>query len=304
VQITAWSLPTMSNGLIMTLPFVLSRLYNPHIETLVRWPVIDVPEARSIVQGFKQFGEKSIPFIVRKVGSQFNFDYNLLKQNAERTPTQLSAWNKKTMMQVSDLNLSDLFAAWEQGNLEVSVLDSNIGALVPKGSVASELAPFGICDELMMLILSKSQAYTGFHQDRAVGTKIGHYGGGWMYLASGRKMWQMVPFEDTKYLLDFEKKMLIDAPIHELLYANDHALWGRFWQGYIEAGDFIYFPPGTNHRVQTFEKSVGYGGYVSLSTDKENLPKIEQFYKENKLSLKNGIVFRPLTPEEMADDTS
>jgi len=74
------------------------------------------------------------------------------------------------------------------------------------------------------------------------------------------------------------------------------------WQGYIEAGDFLYFPPGTNHRVQTFDKSIGYGGYVTLPSDTEKLTKIENYYKKNGLSLNNGIVFRPLTAEEMAAD--
>eukprot|EP00475_Leptophrys_vorax_P029351 TRINITY_DN42_c0_g1_i7.p1 TRINITY_DN42_c0_g1~~TRINITY_DN42_c0_g1_i7.p1 ORF type:complete len:547 (+),score=119.60 TRINITY_DN42_c0_g1_i7:165-1805(+) len=283
-------------------PFVLSRLYNPHIETLVRWPVIDVPEARSLMQGFKQFGERNLPFIVRKAGNAFNFDYDVFKQRAADIPTHIAAWDRKTMLIVKDLELTKLIEDWELDELNVSVLDSEIGPLVPEDSIAPELAQFGISPEHIMLILSKSKAYTGFHQDRAVGSKIGHYGGGWMYLAEGRKMWQMVPFEDTKYLLDSEKKMLKDLPIHELLYSNEHALWGRIWQGYIEAGDFIYFPPGTNHRVQTFEKSIGYGGYLSLPTDKEQLAVIEKFYRDNKLSLYNGILFRPLTAEELADD--
>jgi len=30
------------------------------------------------------------------------------------------------------------------------------------------------------------------------------------------------------------------------------------------AGDFCYFPPGWLHRVRTYDKSIGVGGYLLL----------------------------------------
>eukprot|EP00475_Leptophrys_vorax_P029352 TRINITY_DN42_c0_g1_i8.p1 TRINITY_DN42_c0_g1~~TRINITY_DN42_c0_g1_i8.p1 ORF type:complete len:467 (+),score=103.20 TRINITY_DN42_c0_g1_i8:165-1565(+) len=218
--------PTQDYSLVITndvkwfdydpVPFVLSRLYNPHIETLVRWPVIDVPEARSITQGLRQFAERSVPFIVRKA-----------------TALELTSVKQQLAPQ-----LLEEIAQWESASY-AKEFNHQINQVIPSDSISAELALLGAND--ISLKLSKAVPSTGFKQAGK--------NGGWTFLASGRKMWQLVPYEDTEHLLDGDKKIL-DIPIHELLYSKDHALWGRFYQGYIEAGDFMYIPAGTNYRIQ------------------------------------------------------
>jgi len=145
-----------------------------------------------------------------------------------------------------------------------------------------------------MLVLSKTYSYTGLHQDSPVGLGMGQSGGGWMYLAEGRKIWHFIDFEYTNMLFDTQKKCLHDLPISEMITMDDYELWGKVYQVCAEKGSFVYFPPGTNHRVTTLAKSIGYGGYVSLESDKPKIEKIQKFYSSHGCDPRLGLQFPQL----------
>ena len=52
-------------------------------------------------------------------------------------------------------------------------------------------------------------------------------GGGWMWLQRGTKLWNYVDFDDSKVLFNAEADTLLDLPLGDLLYTDNHALWGR-----------------------------------------------------------------------------
>jgi len=84
-------------------------------------------------------------------------------------------------------------------------------------------------------------------------------------------------------LYDKEKNRINDLPVHELLYFNNHALWGELEVTELNSGDFIYFAPGYMHRVWTYEKSYGLGGYFDF-------PGNEHHKTEAKKNLKDAGV--------------
>ncbi len=104
---------------------------------------------------------------------------------------------------------------------------------------------------------------TKFHMDPG-------YGGGWMYLYSGQKLWWFIDPKSCKSYsggaMGYDKNPEISK--EELEYLKTADLVDLFTQGYTVytclAGkdDFIVFPQGWLHRVYTYEKSIGCGGYL------------------------------------------
>src|ERR1019366_9895964 len=111
----------------------------------------------------------------------------------------------------------------------------------------------------------------------------------WMWLAEGQKLLNFVDFEDCDLLLDSERKTLRDLPPAELLHLNGNALWGRVRQGWIVGGDFIYFPPACAHCVETYQPSIGLGGYAVPADQTERMGRVVSWYTERKLDLGGGM---------------
>jgi len=104
---------------------------------------------------------------------------------------------------------------------------------------------------------------TKFHMDPG-------YGGGWMYLYSGQKLWWFINPYKCK-TTDGAKKDYNQNPTignNELDFLKTADLADLVKKGYTvyavlaNAGDMIVFPQGWLHRVQTYQKSIGCGGYI------------------------------------------
>lgn len=119
-----------------------------------------------------------------------------------------------------------------------------------------------------MLVLSNKGTYTPFHQDPIAGKESG---GGWMWLQAGIKVWNFLGQEHTDDIFDTGANSVGDPLAADLLTARGGALWGKVSAVVARGGDFVYFPPGTNHRVWTWEDSVGIGGYARFEFDDERV---------------------------------
>src|SRR5262249_5965045 len=129
--------------------------------------------------------------------------------------------------------------------------------------IDKSLSVHGISDESAMLILSPEYFHTRFHCDAFVGPPE-LAGGGWMYLQAGWKVWTLLDFDDAfETLYAPRTRSLMDLPMAQLLYAKNCHNWRRVWNGEIFDGDFLYFPPAMCHRVKTYRKSFGVGGYMT-----------------------------------------
>jgi LPS biosynthesis protein len=240
-------------------PFLMTHLYHPDIcDKVCSPPCIQVPVAKSIEEGLDLYGSKGIPFIVRQCESLFNFDVNSVKQLASQTGQQTFGWDDNMDM-VEAQKVQDLLYKWENDELNLNLVDSPV-----PGVIGTDISPclndLGIEESKAMLVLSPKGAYTRFHVDEVSGKNSG---GGWMYLSQGWKVWNLMDLEDAfQYLYDKETNSLKDLPTHKLLYLNNFAVWGRIYNGEIFGGDFLYFPPGMAHRVKTYAKSIGLGGYI------------------------------------------
>jgi len=81
-------------------------------------------------------------------------------------------------------------------------------------------------------------------------------------------------------LYNKEKNRLNDYPVHELLYMNNHAMWGELEVSELNAGDFLYFGPGLIHRVWTYERSFGIGGYFDFPGNEPNKEAAMKYMKD------------------------
>ena len=88
------------------------------------------------------------------------------------------------------------------------------------------------------------------------------YGGGWMYLSEGKKDWMFLEPtpEALQSVIESGAQHLVDIS-PELAYQRAGVV---FHEAKMQAGDLLYFPPGWLHRVRTYEKSIGVGGYLLL----------------------------------------
>ncbi|MEY2881014.1 MAG: hypothetical protein RLZZ15_3394 [Verrucomicrobiota bacterium] len=263
-------------------PFVLAHLFHPgRAERLCAPPVTSVEEARTIREGFERIGSAGRPFVVR--GCRIaDVAAEVFAGRMANSDDSVYGWDADLQC-VEGLRLGDTIAAWRRGELAVNLIDAPIPNIFAPGEVAAELAAFGITAATLMLVASRALTYTPFHQDPLF------QGGGWMWLAEGQKLWTFVDFEHTGVLLDAAKKTLRDPAPADLLDRDDGALWGHVRQAWVEGGDFVYFPPGCSHRVQTYRRCLGLGGYAVLPTDAARLEKIVPWYRARGLDPVGGI---------------
>ena len=106
------------------------------------------------------------------------------------------------------------------------------------------------------IILSPANSYSVLHMDYP------SKGGGFMYLVEGQKDWYfMKPTHAAlQSLIEPGAAHLIDIS-PELAYQRAGTI---FHEANMIAGDFIYFPCGWLHKVRTYDKSIGIGGYILL----------------------------------------
>lgn len=141
----------------------------------------------------------------------------------------------------------------EEGALDIVVVDAPISraeAVLPavlreRGPEDEDGRQYACC-----YVLTCAGRVTPFHTDP-------EYGGGFMYLVGGEKVWWYVDPADAP--LD----RLVDRSMTQVLVQDDLRLWGKVRVAQLRAGGFIYTPPGWAHRVRTLEPSFGVGGYIA-----------------------------------------
>ena len=145
------------------------------------------------------------------------------------------------------------------------------------------------------LTMCTDNTYTPFHID-SVSSKLG--GGGWVYLNKGCKQWNLIEFFDAvNNIYNSKDKCMIDINIHNILLQEDISY--KVYQGTMNSGDFIYFPPGWAHQITTTDKSIGLNGYMRLDSDLQYIEKIEDWYKINNNYADCGLLHRPLKENEI-----
>ncbi len=97
------------------------------------------------------------------------------------------------------------------------------------------------------VVLTAPGAYTPMHVDS--------YGcGGWMYLISGQKEWELVHAEHAARLWNETTQDYADPR------AGDWPEHTPTWTTMLSAGEMMVCPPGFVHRVATPVRCVGFGG--------------------------------------------
>lgn len=149
---------------------------------------------------------------------------------------------------------SEALDRYENGVLDINIVDAPFPVLLPDEIPPLLLQLITQSEADICLTLTQKNKYTPLHIDPDMG-------GGWMYLQSGVKKWQLIPAE---YLEQFQGEgqnwddNLLDPPAD-----YDAAI---LLETTIRGGDFIYFPPNTMHRVWTYEDSFGVSGYAYMES--------------------------------------
>jgi hypothetical protein len=267
-------------------PFLLCHMFHPDfIEKACSPPVVDIACASSISEGFAKFGSQGKPFIVRNVDA-FDVQLEAFKEKAGKEGFKTYAYDKQ-LNYVDDVSVADALNQWDQGTLQWNFIDSKVPKMSSNSGIIQDLLDLGITEDRLMLVLSRDGQYTPFHQDPITGHSDA--GGGWMWLERGEKLWQFVLFEDSDALYDPDHKNVSDIPIADLVYQDNHAMWGKVYQVRATDKDFLYFPPGCNHRVWTYRNSFGVGGYSRLPSDDERIVKACEWYKSKNIPVEDGM---------------
>eukprot|EP00698_Gefionella_okellyi_P005424 TRINITY_DN14971_c0_g1_i1.p1 TRINITY_DN14971_c0_g1~~TRINITY_DN14971_c0_g1_i1.p1 ORF type:complete len:484 (+),score=62.58 TRINITY_DN14971_c0_g1_i1:77-1528(+) len=251
-------------GKCALVPLLLTQLYHPELSVakLLSPPVQQVPEATSIEDGIRQFGSRFLPFVVHNQQKTFPCDLETAKQRAATFTDELFGYEADGAM--TCLSATEIFRRWDLGTLTTNIVDAPFPVLLDHQLPVVLVA--GASKAACCLTLTRKGTHTAFHTDPL-------YGGGWMYLHEGIKLWQFLP---PKHLPDLlgpplptgkSHQSIPNIPMHTLLQQNQYALWGAPFAVECRAGDFLYFPPGYIHRVWTSTASFGLSGYVLLPED-------------------------------------
>jgi hypothetical protein len=249
--------------------------------------MINIDEANSIAEGIELYGLKSKPFIVRDT-LDFDFNYNIFKQNVMRDETTIYSTNKHTLKYIENINLINTLNDWENDKLEYNFIDSTLNQNILNYDIVKniELKKKGIG-----LTMCSNNTYTPFHIDST--SQLG--GGGWVYLYQGEKQWNFIEFFDAvNSIYNKVEKCLYDVNVNIFVKNNI-----PIYQCNMYSGDFIYFPPGWAHQVITSHKSIGLNGYMMLPSDQDYIERINQWYFENDNNPEFGILHRKLCKDDI-----
>lgn len=146
---------------------------------------------------------------------------------------------------------ADVQRLWFQDALPCNIVDSPVDARGQRLAKHPGLNSIGY-------VATNSNGKYHMHIDPV------EYGGGWMVLYRGIKVWWFIRPSDMLYLAT--KGITIETLAHksftELVTLDDGYLWGKLIVAVATPGTFLYFPPGCAHTVRTHERAAGLGGYA------------------------------------------
>lgn len=262
-----------------TVPVRLIQFFNPTLDlrALCSSAVPHVARYNSLEEALQGAGRQHQPFVVSGAGARHfpNITLESLQQYA--ISAELPVYAYKPDDDSVDLNTRISTEAYKDNTLSVNLLDAHV-------PLPDELSPHALYNidvpklarnpgdtpktaaETVALVATPAETYTGFHIDPLLG-------GGWILLLEGTKVWQFMHPSLAGHLRpDGDRSKLEDPPLVDLISRNGYALFGKVYSAVCNAGDFIYFPPGWIHRVQTWDKCYGLGGYLQLGiTDEKSL---------------------------------
>lgn len=235
-----------------------------------------MPEAGSLLDGWQTYGSQYKSFIMRNCSPRdFRFELSVVMEKLKSYPPTFGY--KNSVDKVENITLTDVLDAWSNDDTQhptwnMSFVDSPMPDLLTKDNVSSEVKSIGKTSDDLMMVLTTTGAHTPFHNDPM---KDYVDGGGWMCLFQGHKTWTLVDLGQPQLfdaLVDKDVLEVRDVNIAELVQVAGLAASG-IYQGEIWAGDFLCFPPGMAHSVDSDLKCLGVGGYTKCMS---SAPKVAQ----------------------------
>ncbi len=223
---------------------------------LLNCPFKIVPETQTIDDGLKL----NVPFVIRK-STEFNVNLDKLKEifiQENRVSSWFESKNEMFVEEISN-NAKNLMYNWENNQLITNITDSPLAYhdFLPKSlrDRIDNLDPV-YQSRALCYVLTNENTLTKFHTD------IGGYG--WIYLKQGNKLWWFISPEDIDHLQkhQYPIEALRELSFTELVFLHNHYLWGKIYVLLMEENDFVCFPEHWAHRVFTYDKACGIGGYT------------------------------------------
>lgn len=242
-----------------------------------KWTV-KAREFKSIAEGLAK--SPTQPFIVRNAPEFAYLTLEYALEEMEKHPEWTTMGNNPEG-NTESREVSRLIQEFQSDTLDLFVFDSPLEMFdMPEAMLASHVktenedaADSGYIPLQQGLVLSRIDSVTSWHIDPPI------KGGGWMYLWQGTKDWKLLdpwlaPFfytsyEGFKYHIidlneaDYDKVVKLPSSLElaKLCNAFKHGAFRftPFQTVTARAGDFVYFPPGWLHRVETKEKALGLG---------------------------------------------
>lgn len=230
--------------------------FNANKLFLLNCPFRNVPEVQSLTDGF----QLNTPFVIRNP-AEFHVDLHRLIELFIKE-SEVSSWFEKDgELFVEDLssNPQSMIERWRKNQLKTNITDSPLEhfEFLPKflfdrvNNLEENYRSRALC-----YVLTNKNVLTKFHTDTG--------GYGWVYLKEGQKLWWFISPEDVQYLekRDYPLEKLRELSFTDLVFLADHYLWGKIYVVLIEENDFVGFPEHWAHRVYTYDKACGIGGYM------------------------------------------
>jgi hypothetical protein len=210
--------------------------------------IIDAAEVAGDARRFhEEFAHQ--PLIIRNVYPE---DAALRRLTPDAIEGMLGAVTMPVYSAESEAAASDVIAGLRDGAGVYNIVDYYIAG-TPLGDLFSTPSFLGenwflgapaYCDHMeKSLVLSPARCFTSFHVD-AYGMQ------GWMYLIAGCKRWTFGSPADALAAFDPVRKDFLRERLHgTACYSCE-----------MRGGDFLYFPSGWIHEVETTQSSYGVGG--------------------------------------------
>jgi hypothetical protein len=240
-----------------------------------RWtkPAREFP---TIVEGLAK--SPTQPFIVRNAPELSYLNLEFALSEMKKHPEWVTAGPNNEGAQETR-EMSRLIEDFQSDTLDMFVFDSPLEMFqLPTAMISSHVPSKSESEDpdYILLqqgpVLSKKDAISPWHIDPT------SKAGGWMYLWQGKKDWKfcdpwMTPYFYTSspafpyHIIDFNEAdydSVLSLPSSKEAFQvykeyKGDLTYKPFQTTTARAGDFIYFPPGWLHRVETRDKALGLG---------------------------------------------
>lgn len=201
----------------------------------------------------------STPFIIRNT-DLLNCSFQDFSKLADQQTTLLKGYSSSLTWDFAELSARDVLEKWQSGTLAENIVDAPVDA---QESVMPKEMQIYLKEKLgekythaLCWIFTVAPKVTHFHTDPI-------YAGGWMKLLEGEKIWWLVAPKDYHYLVErgHSVESMAKLEFSEMLELENGYLQDKIYSDIIRAGDLLWFPIYTLHKVITTKSSYGFGGY-------------------------------------------